>query len=174
MSGAPGEENLHEENRRLGVIGQVGLWLSGLLLVAIMVLIMFGLAARNIFHISFDLVDEFSGYLLVGSFFMSMAACQLAGALHHVDIIRHRLSALANWRLDILFNALAFVAVAILVWYLARFGINTFKFGERSQTVVGTPLWIPRMVMPVGAALLLYAIGRSVLFLLRSRPEGES
>lgn len=174
MSGAASEENTDEENRRLGVIGQVSLWLSGLLLVAIMVLIMFGLVARNIFQTSFDLVDEFSGYLLVGSFFMSMAACQLVGALYHVDVIRSRLSTFMNWRLDILFNILAFVAVALLVWYLARFGINTYKFGERSQTVVGTPLWIPRVVMPIGAALLLYAIARSIVMLLRSRPTGDA
>ncbi len=174
MSDGSVEQGVYEENRRLGVVGQISLWLSGLLLVAIMVLIMFGLAARNIFHVSFDMVDEFSGYLLVGSFFMSMAACQLVGALYHVDVIRNRLSDLANWRLDILFNVLAFGAIALLVWYLTRFGFNTYKFGERSQTVVGTPLWIPRVVMPIGAALLLYAFARSIVVLLRSRPSGDA
>lgn len=159
-----------DEPMPIGIVGVLGLWLAGAATVAILVLIVGSVLARNLFDVSFDFVDEFSGYLLVAAFFLSLPACQMNGDFYRVDIIRTRLSRLTNWRLSLAFTAVSLVGSMFLVWYLTRFAWLAWTFGERAQTMTGTPLWIPRLVMPVGAILLCYALICTLVLLWRRRP----
>lgn len=159
MSGSP--------DTRSGLIGNISLWVSAAGLLAMLVLILAGLAARNFLHISLDMVEEYSGYLLVTVFFFGAGICQLRGAFHHVDLVRRRFPPGLDRFLSILFTILALIAACILLWYLIRFEMNTWRFGERSQTTMGTPLWVPRLAMPVGMTLFTIAIAQVLLRLLR-------
>src|ERR1700704_4821409 len=80
----------HAEGRE-GWPERIALWCASLATIGMLVLISTGLIARNLFSYSFDFIHEYSGYLLVCSFFMSLAACQSTGNFHRVEFLRSRL-----------------------------------------------------------------------------------
>jgi TRAP-type C4-dicarboxylate transport system permease small subunit len=161
----------------VGWVERISLWLASLSILAMLALIMLELIARNVFRTSFDFTLEFSGYLLVASFFFSLGACHATGAFHRVDILRARLSNLARSRLDVVFDIVALLACFVLLWYLVRFELLTLEHNQISNTSFRTPLAIPRAVMPIGMTAFCYAmlvgIGRQLLARSKKSPDGR-
>jgi TRAP-type mannitol/chloroaromatic compound transport system permease small subunit len=61
----------------------------------------------------------------------------------------------------------------IITWQLVDLEMNSWQTGDTAATPLGTPLWLPQLVMPIGTALFCLAIVRSIarkLHLLRSSP----
>jgi TRAP-type C4-dicarboxylate transport system permease small subunit len=157
IPGIPGAEP------REGWPERLALWCAELATIAMLVLISAGLIARNFFSYSFDFIHEFSGYLLVCSFFMSLAACQSTENFHRVEMLRSRLSVAGRKRLDVLLDTVSLIGCLILLWFVARFEWLTWTREEVANTLNATPLFIPRIVMPLGTALLCYALIRSIV-----------
>ena len=62
-----------------------------------------------------------------------------------------------------IFDLLCLVCVAILLWQLARLELGTWQSDDVAPTILGTPLWIPRLTMPLGMAVLLFTLLRTVI-----------
>jgi TRAP-type C4-dicarboxylate transport system permease small subunit len=151
----------HPEQRE-GWPERLALWCAELATIAMLVLIATGLIARNFFAYSFDFIHEFSGYLLVCSFFMSLAACQSTGNFHRVEFLRSRLSLAGRRYLDVGLDTMSLLGCLILLWFVVRFEWLTWTREEVANTLNATPLFIPRVIMPLGTALLCYALIRSI------------
>jgi len=157
----PDAENATEHDApdgREGRVERVSRWLASASILGMFALLNVELIGRNLFHLSFDFTLEISGYLLVASFFFSLASCHASGAFHRVEVFRGRLDHEARRRLDTAFDVVVLAVCLVILWYLARFELLTWQRGEMSNTTIRTPLAIPRAVMPIGMALLCYAI----------------
>ncbi len=55
----------------------------------------------------------------------------------------------------------------MLAWQLVRLEIGTWRSEDVAPTLLATPLWLPRLAMPVGAVLLCLSILRTAAWRLR-------
>ena len=119
--------------------------------------------ARALFHFSFQVTDEIGGYLLVAISFLSLPVAQVRHGFHHVEFVQARLSPRGRAWSRLVFDLLCAGCVGILVWQLARLSIRSWYSGDVAPTILATPLWIPRLTMPLGTAVLLLTLLRTVV-----------
>jgi TRAP-type C4-dicarboxylate transport system permease small subunit len=79
-----------------------------------------------------------------------------------VHFVEARLSPAGRAWLRLAFDIAALVVSAVLLAELVRFEWITFKSGDVAATSLMTPQWMPRMVMPIGALVLAWALLRTV------------
>lgn len=118
---------------------------------------------RGLFHFSFQVTDELAGYALIVISFLSLPVCERHGAFHEIQFVQDRLSERGRIASRIMFNVLVLAFSAVLTWQFTRFVIKTWQSEEIGQTILFTPLWIPRTALALGFAALLLTVGSRVL-----------
>lgn len=136
----------------------IGSWISGLCLIAIVLLVGTELICRNLFHFSLLVSDEFSGYLLVGCIAFGMSSSFREGSFLRVDFIYLRFRNRVKRIVDLLYGTLSIVFVGILCYQAYRLASVSFLRGSRAPTLADTPLWIPQAIIPIGFGVLLIAL----------------
>lgn len=117
---------------------------------------------RTLFGWSIQFSNEIGGYALVAITFLSLASGQLLHAYHRVHFVEARLSPSGRARLRLAFDLAALAVTLVLLGELARFEWITYRSGDVAATSLMTPQWMPRLVMPIGAAVLAWALLRTV------------
>lgn len=117
------------------------------------------------------MADELGGYLLVAVAFLSLSVAEAHGAYHRVELVQARLAFRIRTGLQLAFDVVALAACAILLWQLSRLVLNSWRSEDVAPTPLLTPLWLPQATMPIGAALLCYALLRTVAHKLRRLRE---
>ena len=148
---------------RLGLVDRWCEILCGIALVTMIVLIGAEAITRNIFGFSLQVTDEVGGYLLVAVSFLSLSVAQSRGAFHHVELVQGKLTVRGRLLSSLVFDLLSLGACAIITWQLVDLEINSWQTGDTAATPLGTPLWLPQLVMPIGTALFCVAIVRSIV-----------
>jgi len=131
-------------------------------LLVMLVVVGLDIATRSLFNYSFEISDELGGYMLVVITFVSLPVCQINDSFHHVELVQSRLSPFGRAASHVIFDLLSLVFAALLTWQLVRFEISSFGFGDRAPTYLGTPLWLPRIAMMLGAAALCFSVLRTL------------
>ena len=131
-------------------------------LVAMVVIIGAEVIARALFHYSFEISDEVGGYVLVAISFLSLPVSQVHHGFHHVEFVQARLSPLGRAVSRLAFDLLCLGGAAILLWQLGRLEVITWQSEDVAPTILATPLWLPRLAMPVGAAVLCATLVRTL------------
>ena len=85
-------------------------------------------------------------------------------SFHQVELFTSRLSVQQNRVLMVVFILIALATSVILDYHLINFVIASYVRNDLAPTLLETPLWIPRLVMPLGITLLCMAL---VVMLLR-------
>ena len=101
--------------------------------------------------------------MLVVITFVSLPVCQINDSFHHVELVQSRLSPFARAISHIIFDLLSLAFCVLLLWQLLRFEVSSFRFGDHAPTYLATPLWIPQIVMALGAAALCFSVVRTLL-----------
>ena len=138
-------------------------------------LVVVEILCRALLGFSLQMSDEVGGYALVGIAFMSPGICNAKGGFHRVEFVRQRLSAHGQLWLDVVMQLLCLLFAVVLAWQLGRLEVTTYLRGDVADTVLGTPLWLPRMTMPFGMVVLCISLTRSLLAdlrVLRTLPSG--
>lgn len=144
-------------DRLVRALARLGIALAAGTLLASMFVIGYSIVMRYFVNQPVPWVDELAGYLLVGAVMLAAADALLKGEHIAVDIVTERLSARGKrW------TALGgLVAVALSAFLLAVEGADMVGFskmvGLMSNGYLAVPMWIPQLLVPVGAALLLAA-----------------
>jgi TRAP-type C4-dicarboxylate transport system permease small subunit len=131
-------------------------------LVTMLLVIGTDILTRSVFNFSFEISDELGGYMLVLITFVSLPVCQINDSFHHVELVQSRLSPRGRAVSRIIFDILSLSFGALLLWQLIRFEMSSYRFENRAPTYLGTPLWIPQLVMMLGAAALCFSIARTL------------
>ena len=119
--------------------------------------------------------NELSGYLLLGIVFLGLAHTERAGRHIEINLITRMLPIRTRQYLEVV---ALLIAVAFVFW-LCRVTIDpvvkTYITQARRPTHLGTPLWIPYLIIPVGFGLfgieLLYRITAKVKALFQNQGE---
>jgi TRAP-type transport system small permease protein len=144
-------------------------------LIVMLIVIGVDILTRSLFNFSFEISDELGGYMLVLITFVSLPVCQINDSFHHVELVQSRLSPFARAVSHIIFDVLSLTFCVLLLWQLMRFEISSFRFGDRAPTYLATPLWMPQIVMMLGAAALCFSMMRALAAdVARLRPFGKT
>ena len=155
------------------VIGRVSDWGGGLAAVAlvlIMLLVFAEVVLRNVFGRSTMVADEMSGYLNVAVVFLGLAYALKERGFIRVEIVYQALTgawlAIARW-LILLSSAVYTLVLLVYMWRYVRY---SWSSGVVSTDMSQTPLYIPQVLIPIGAALLLLQLLAYMLTRARDLP----
>ena len=113
--------------------------------------------------------DAYAGYSMAACGFLALAYTFKHGEHIRVSLLLDRLGS-AQRRVAEWFSLLvAVVVVAMLFWYGSRMAWYSWSFGDRSQGIDATPLWIPQIFMVVGVFVFLVALLDDVVMRLLGR-----
>lgn len=141
--------------RRIEAIAAI---LSALSIVVMTSIICIEVVLRGAFGISTLVSAEFAGYLLVGNVFLGMAWTFRDGGFIRVEILPNMLHGRASAMLDFVLALIACLIFCVYTWYLIGFVAQGYRAGTMSVFITRTPLWIPQTAMPVGSALMTWAL----------------
>jgi TRAP-type C4-dicarboxylate transport system permease small subunit len=167
---------LHRHDLPEGPVELACKWACEAALIVMLVVIGTDILTRWLLNFSFEISDEIGGYMLAAITFLSLAVCQVNDSFHHVELVQARLSERSRALSALFFDLLTFSFAALLLWHYIRLEQSSLRFGERAPTYLETPLWIPRLVMAIGAAALCLAVLRTTLMhvrRLRAIPGGS-
>lgn len=142
-------------------------WACEAALLVMLAVIGTDILTRWLFNFSFQISDEIGGYMLATITFLSLSVCQVNDSFHHVEIVQARLSERGRALSALMFDLLTLGFAALLLWHYVRLELTSWRFGERAPTYLETPLWLPRLVMAIGAAALCLAVLRTLALHLR-------
>ena len=143
--------------RLVRALAALGITLAAIALLASMFVIGYSIVMRYLLNQPQPWVDELAGYLLVAAVMLAAADALLKGEHIAVDIVTERLSGRGKRRVALG----GLVAVALSALLLAVEGVDMVGFsrmvGLMSNGYLAVPMWIPQLLVPAGAVLLLAA-----------------
>ncbi len=141
-------------------------WLCCLTL-GVMLVIISAEAVVRLFGKSLEMADEVGGYLLVAISFLSLSVCQVSGAFHHLELLQPKLSKKAQALWSITFDLVSLVCTVVIFWQLCRLEMQSWAYGDVAPTELQTPLWLPRLSMPIGVGALALVLFGSLIASIR-------
>ena len=140
--------------RRLATLG---IALAAIALLGSLALVVYSVVMRYFLNQPAAWVDEMVGYLLVACVMLAAADALLEGEHLAVDLVTERLGTRGKRRT--LLAGLAAVALSALLLVIEGFDMVAFSrmVGLKSNGYMATPMWIPQLLVPIGAALMLLA-----------------
>lgn len=145
-----------------GLPARLGRWACELMMVGLIAMMGAEMVVRTLFGWSIQFSNELGGYALVAITFLSLGSGQFQHAYHRVHFVEHRLSPAGRAALRLGFDLAALATSAVLLAEFVRFEWITWNSGDVAATSLMTPLWLPRLLMPVGVGLLAWALCATV------------
>lgn len=132
-------------------------WFSGLCIASASFLILAEVVSRIFFERSLQVTDEYTGYLMAVSSFLGLGYVQKTKGhirMDLIDLLREKFPALIK-ACRIFAYTLAIVFAGYLTCVGWRLFYQSYIFGSKSMQISETPLVIPQVFIPLGAAALL-------------------
>jgi TRAP-type C4-dicarboxylate transport system permease small subunit len=143
--------------------------LGGGCVVAILLCVTWQMVARALGVLAAGF-DEFAAYALAGAAFLALPYTLKEGAHIRVTFLLGRIH---NPRLRLYMEIFCLAAATLVGLYLAWTSVlfvwNSYVLNDMATTYYATPLWIPRLVMPIGIGVLLIAIVEELVNCIRGR-----
>ncbi len=148
-------------------LGIAAAWISGLLLVYIVVHISIEIIARSFFDLSTHSVDEFVGYAVGAMTFLSLAHTFRNRKHIRVTIMQSFVRGHLAVLLEVLCIIMTFAITAFLARYIFRTLARDWERGTISPTLTETPIWIIDGAIFLGLALFLCQLLASLVLAIR-------
>lgn len=124
-------------------------------MLAMIALIAIDVFGRYVLHRSTLIAYELSGYFLVGITFLALAYALQQGSHVKVTLLVDYLPrSLHKWWALIL-DSVALLFIAILMWKSIDLVRSSLETGTRAGTYLGTPMWIPQLIVPIGLGMFV-------------------
>ncbi|MCY4290030.1 MAG: TRAP transporter small permease [Aestuariivita sp.] len=157
-------ELLDKVHKLSEAVSRLAVWVGGISILAVTFLISAEVLLRKFFNISTGGADELSGYALAICFSWALSFTVLRRAHVRIDALYMRLPALTRPYVDFISIFSLTIFAIVLTYFCVQIVLDTIELGARSNTTLGTPLWIPQVLWLVG--LLLFSCTCTLLSLL--------
>jgi TRAP-type C4-dicarboxylate transport system permease small subunit len=107
---------------------------------------------------SFTFAEEYTGYLFIAIAFLGLADTFRHGDHVRVTMVLNRFSAHRRAQIEVIMAIVAILVILVIAWFGAQFFWDGIVTGETAQTVVQTPLWIPRFLIPLGSGIFIIVL----------------
>jgi TRAP-type mannitol/chloroaromatic compound transport system permease small subunit len=142
----------------LDAIDRFNQWIGkclSLLILAIFVLIMVEVVRRYLLNSPTVWANELTQYLFGAYIVLSGGHILASGGHVNVDLLFARLSRKTQARLDIFTSFLFFIFCSMLIYYGGALAWESLAIFETSQSAWDAPIYPVKLMIPVGAGLLL-------------------
>jgi TRAP-type C4-dicarboxylate transport system permease small subunit len=155
-------------------VSRLAAWLSGLILIAMVVHILVEIVLRSFFDTSTYVLDEFIGYGVAAMTFLTLAFALEEGSLIRVNIVLSRTRGGVRRALEVVCASSTLVLACYLGWYVFRNWKRDWDRGAVSPSIAEVPMWIPEGLVLIGYALFVVQLTAYLLRLLSGgRPIGS-
>lgn len=147
--------------------------LAGAILVYAVCHILLETVLRSVFSTSTHVLDEFIGFAILSITFLSLAWTLRSDAMIRVNIVTLLLPARLERWLDAFVSVVAFALIGYGCSFFWRNFAKDWKRGAVSESVAEVPLWIPDLIVLVGAILLALQLLMRVCVCLAGSPSDD-
>jgi len=131
-------------------ISTVSGWLSGIGVIAMVIVGFVDVVLRYLFNKPLLFADEVGVYCMIYVAFVG-AALTLKMRRHiMVDLLYKQLPRKIQLWLDVITTLVGTFIICIITWYSVDWVHYTYKSGFRSSGILEEPMWIPMLVVPLG------------------------
>lgn len=139
----------------VAAVSTVAGWIAAAMIVAAVLITCQMIFVRFVLNVSTVWQTETVIYLSISATLLGLSYVQLLRGHVNVDLIPLALGRRARTLLFWFTSVLSIIIVAVILWYGYDLWQLAWSRGWRSETVVGVPLWIPYLAIPVGFGLML-------------------
>jgi len=151
---------LNTIDRIIGHVSDLGLLISGILILVMSILSTYGVGRRYLLHRPEPYSYELSTMLLVACVVFAVAGLQRYKRHLRVDFIANFLPAtVQNALIDIVTPIFGLFFVIIVTWKSWDNALYSMSIGETSQSSWEEPLFPVKFLVPIGMALLCLVLG---------------
>jgi TRAP-type C4-dicarboxylate transport system permease small subunit len=136
---------------------------AGLILIYAVSHILLETVMRSVFSTSTHVLDEFIGFAVLSITFLSLSWTLRDGDMIQVNLVTNRLPEIAQLWLHRAVGVFATGLGAFFCTFLWRNFVKNWNRGAVSESVAEVPLWIPDLVVFIGACLLVLQLAASVI-----------
>lgn len=127
--------------------------LAALIVVAMTLLILYEIVLRSLFSTSTFVLDEFVGYGVAASTFLSLGYALEHRSLIRVGLLVQRLRGLPLRVLEAVCALGGLWATTLLLYFMGLTAWRSFSRGRTSSSIAEVPSWIPETLVVVGIAV---------------------
>ena len=111
--------------------------------------------------------EDIVAWLCAASAFLALGHTFRHGELVRVGLWLDMLGTRGRWIAEIF--SLGFTAVfsAYMLWAIARFVLESWKFNEVAQGLIRIPIWLPQMSLVLGIAIFFIAVLDDLVTVIR-------
>ncbi len=143
--------------------------LAALFMIATLAMVLTGIVTR-LLDIYVRGTDDYAGYCMAACGFLALAYTFKHGEHIRVTLLIDRFVGGTRHVVETVALVVGAVVAGALAWYSLRLVFNSYEFGDISQGVDATPLWIPQIGMAAGTVVLFVALLDDLLLTLAGRP----
>jgi TRAP-type C4-dicarboxylate transport system permease small subunit len=111
--------------------------------------------------------DDIAAWLTAAAAFLALGHTFRRGELVRVGIWIEGLQGNARRRAEIAALSVTALCVAYMLWAVAKFVYESWKFNEVAQGLVKIPIWIPQSSLVLGVLILFIAVADELATVLR-------
>ena len=141
--------------RLIDAVSYLALICAGLILVYAVGHILLETVLRSLFDTSTHVLDEFIGFAILSVTFLSLSWALRDGSMIRVNLLTDRLSSKIRVWLESVVALCATGLGAFFCTFLWRNLVKNWNRGAVSESVAEVPLWIPDLIVFIGASLLI-------------------
>src|SRR2546428_4895839 len=115
--------------------------------------------------------DDIVAWLCAATAFLALGHTFRHGELERVGLWLDMLGARGRWLAELFALGVTSAFVVYMLWAVARFVYESWKFKEVAQGLIQLPIWIPQLCLVVGVLIFLVAVlDELVLVLQKQKP----
>ncbi|MEX1031153.1 MAG: TRAP transporter small permease [Paenibacillaceae bacterium] len=164
---------MKESNLFNRILSSFEITISGVFLVLACSLVFTSVLLRETVGFSTSVIEEIVRYLIVWSVFIGSSWALKSGKHISIDILTKNLPARFRMILLTFSFVLGFCFSVILCYEGAIIVTHSYAIGERSVSVWSFPMYIPKLVIPIGAILIAIRFAEQIYLQLFRPSEGE-
>ena len=111
--------------------------------------------------------DDLTAWLTAAAAFLALGHTFRHGELVRVGLWIDRLQGRARRSAELAALSVAAAFVGYMLWAVAKFVYESWKFNEVAQGLIKIPIWIPQLAFVLGVAIFFTAIVDELVTLLR-------
>ena len=102
--------------------------------------------------------DDITSWLTAAAAFLALGHTFRHGELVRVGLFVEKLKPAARRRAEIVALSVALLFVGAMLWAVAKFVYESWKFNEVAQGLIRIPIWIPQLAFVIGVAIFFVAV----------------
>lgn len=113
--------------------------------------------------------EDITAWLCAASAFFALGHTFRHGELVRVGLWLDMLGLRARWFAEIFSLGVTAVFSSYMLWSVARFVYESWKFNEVAQGLLRAPIWIPQMSLVLGVLIFLIAVLDDLMTVLKKQ-----